>query len=379
MLAPKTDFIGLEGVAHLAAGGETPMLRRHLAAVARFAEDKGSGMAGRERFWGVRSRACAMLAGMLGLDPGDIALLGSASEGIGQVISSFRWHPGDNVVVGATEFPSGIFGLARLQSLGVELRIVEARGWHLREDDLCSACDQRTKLVYASHVSYLTGQRLDLDRLSAGVRSTGAALLLDATHSLGIVPVAGHLADFVVASGYKWLLATHMGVLAWNRRSRPVFTPLGVGWRSANAGEVPGTYALHDDAARVEAGNPNHLDVYILESALGYLHELRLERVAAHALHWGGVLREGLVQLGLPVITPESAAERAGNICLAHPSGEVVAAQAAEHKLLIWGGEGRVRLSVHCYVTSEDIARALELLPALLGDAGEVSAASETS
>jgi cysteine desulfurase / selenocysteine lyase len=365
MLAPKSDFIGLEGVAHLAAGGETPMLRRHLEAAARFAADKGGGMAGRERFWGVRERACARLGALLGLDPGDIALLGSASQGIGQVVSSFAWRPGDSVVVGETEFPSGVFGLARLRALGVEVRVVPARDWRLDVEELVAACDGSTRLVYASHVSYLTGQRLDLERLSAGVHRAGAALLLDATHSLGVMPVPGHLADFVVSSCYKWLLATHMGVLAWNRRARADFMPLGVGWRSGGAGESLSEYRLHADAARAEVGNPNHLDVYILESALDYLHALGPERVAAHALGWGGLLRERLARLGLPVITPEPEAERAGNVCVAHADGEAAAARAAERGVLLWGGEGRLRLSVHCYVTPEDIERALDVLPGL--------------
>jgi selenocysteine lyase/cysteine desulfurase len=366
MLAPKADFIDLEGVVHLAAGGETPLLRRHLDAMVRFATDKGGGMPGRERFWAVRERACRRLATLLGLDAGDIALVGSASEGIGQVISSFDWRPGDAVVVGATEFPSGLFGLSRLQALGVELRVVPARDWYLDVDELVAACDQRTRLVYASHVSYLTGQRLDLARLGAGVRQAGAALLVDATHSLGVMPVPGQHADFVVSSGYKWLLATHMGVLAWNRRLRPSFTPLGVGWRSGEAQEPAGAYRLHDDAARAEVGNPNHLDVYILDSALEYLESLGAERVAAHALHWGGVLREGLVGLGLPVITPAAEAERAGNICIVCQDGEALAARAARRGLLVWGGDGRLRLSVHCYVTPEDIACALAALPELL-------------
>jgi selenocysteine lyase/cysteine desulfurase len=303
---------------------------------------------------------------MLGLDAGDIALVGSASEGIGRVVSSFDWRPGDSVVVGATEFPSGVFGLARLRALGVDVRVVPARDWYLHVDDLIAACDARTRLVYASHVSYLTGQRLDLERLSAGVRATGAALLLDATHSLGVMPAPGHLADFVVSSCYKWLLATHMGIFAWNRRTQPDFAPLGVGWRSADAGQQPGTYTLHADAMRAEVGNPNYLDVYILESALAYLAAIGGERIAAYVLEQSGLLRDALVRLGLPMITPAAAAERAGNICFPHADSAAVVARAAEQGVLFWGGDGRVRLSVHCYTAPDDIARALAVLPGVL-------------
>ena len=39
-LLPKSAFIGLENMVHLAAGGETPMLKSHREAVDRFMADK---------------------------------------------------------------------------------------------------------------------------------------------------------------------------------------------------------------------------------------------------------------------------------------------------------------------------------------------------
>jgi cysteine desulfurase/selenocysteine lyase len=366
MLVPKGDFVGLEGVTHLAAGGETPLLRRHLDAAARFAADKALGLAGRERFEAVRSRVRQRLAAMLGMQPGDFALLGSSSQGIGQVITAIDWQPGDNVVVAKHEFHSGLYALARLRALGVELRVVEVPDHYLRIEDLIAACDSRTRLVYVSYVSFRTGQRVDLERLAAGVHAGGAALLLDATHALGVVQVAGEHCDFVVCSGYKWLLATHMGILGWNRRRQPLFTPLGVGWRSGVDADAVEIYRLHDDATRAEAGNPNHLDVYILEGALMYLEGVGIERIEEHVLRLGGRLRAQLVELGLPVTTPEPEAERAGNICFLHPEADRFAQLAAEQGILIWGGEGRVRISIHLYATEEDIQRLVDAVPVLL-------------
>ncbi len=45
-LGAKADFLGLEEVAHLAAGGETPPLRSQGAAMLRWVELKGRGPAG---------------------------------------------------------------------------------------------------------------------------------------------------------------------------------------------------------------------------------------------------------------------------------------------------------------------------------------------
>ncbi len=370
MLVSKSDFTGLDGVVHLVAGGETPLLKRHSAAFEQFAIDKALGLPGRERFEQVRGRVQIRLADMRGMQPGDFAFVGNSSEGIAQVLSAINWQPGDSVVVAENEFPSGPYALARLRTLGVELRLVAPHNNYVEVDDIIAACDASTRLVYASHVSYLTGQRLDVARLANGIHERGAALLLDATHALGVVPVPGELCDFVVCSGYKWLLATHIGILAWNRRRQAQFTPRGVGWRSGTHPAQPqDIYQLHPDATRAELGNPNHLDLYILESALNYLHEVGIERITTYVLKLGGELRKALIELNLPVTTPEPAAERAGNICFLHPRSERVSELGLSQGMQLWGGDGRVRLSVHLYVTPEDIGQLVAVLPWILTNA----------
>ena len=55
-LIPKAEFIGIENLAHLAAGGESPVLAGSAAAVNRFLLDKGTGMPGRVRMYDTASR-----------------------------------------------------------------------------------------------------------------------------------------------------------------------------------------------------------------------------------------------------------------------------------------------------------------------------------
>src|SRR3546814_11947234 len=80
-------------------------------------------------------------------EPGDVALIGNASDGIAKVASGFDWRAGDNVVAPELDYASGRFALASLKQLGVELRLVPARGWVLDEADLLAACDARTGLA----------------------------------------------------------------------------------------------------------------------------------------------------------------------------------------------------------------------------------------
>ena len=102
----KQAFVGIETVAHLAAGGEAPPLREHGAAARRFFSDKAGGMPGRARMYATAERVKSRLAGLLNGRVADVAFLGSASEGLFVAASGVDWRPGDNVVAALAEFPS---------------------------------------------------------------------------------------------------------------------------------------------------------------------------------------------------------------------------------------------------------------------------------
>jgi selenocysteine lyase/cysteine desulfurase len=366
-LIPKTAFIGIEHVAHLATGGEAPVLRANLAAATQFLLDKGDGMPGRERFFTTANRARAALAVRLGGRPEEIAFLSSASEGLHVAAEGIDWRPGDNVVVGQSEFPSVLLAWQRLRPRGVDVRAV-GREAVVTHDEIAAAVDQRTRAIAVSHVGYLTGARHDLGRLRSVADRVGARLVVDASHALGVVPVDGALCDVVVACCYKWLLAVHgVGVFYVNSRRWPDLAAPWVGWHSTHREDDwrrRTEYRMREDGSRFEAGNPPFLPVYVLDSALRTLAGLDPRAVEAHVLALGGILRAGLVKLGLPVLTPEAPEERAGNIVFATDRCMDVERALRAAGVLVWAGDGRVRLSVHAYNDEADVARAL----AALGD-----------
>lgn len=371
MLIPKDEFIGLEGVCHLATGGQPPLLRAHRRAYAAFEHDKAIGMAGYERHWEVGLRVKAQLAAMTGLEPGDFGLLGNASEGIVRAVSAIPWQAGDNAVSAELDYKSGRAALAMLGGAGVALRLVPPVGWETSEQAILAACDGRTRLVYVSHVNAHTGQRADLAALSAALRPRGIALLVDASHSIGAIPVPGRCCDFLVASTYKFLLSPHAGVFAWNRRAWPDFAPQAAGWHSTEA-EAPGRFAYAEGGQRAEIGNSNHLTVYLMEESLKVLAAVEATALERHILGLTGELRRGMTALGLELLTPEAEAARGPNVCFAHPAPRAVADLAAGDGILLWGEAGRLRASAHGFVSGEDVAQFLAWLPEGLSAAGKL-------
>jgi selenocysteine lyase/cysteine desulfurase len=314
----------------------------------------------------VCARARRGVAQMLGIGSDRVAFLAHASEGLNQAVSAVEWRSGDNAVFADLEYPSLVYPAARLRDRGVEARVVPSRGYRVAVDDIAAAVDGRTRLLLVSQVSYLTGQRLDLARCAEIARARGAWLAVDVTHALGVAPVDASVCDFLVSACYKWLLATHgVGIFAFDPTRVGELAPNVIGWHSiAHRGGIadPLAMPLRDDASRLEAGNPSLLGLFVLDAAVTALMPHRATTVLAHAHALGDALIDGLRQRGRTVITPEPRDERAGNICFLADQPERMSAALAARGVLVWGSEGRIRVSAHLYNDQADVDRFFEAL-----------------
>ena len=397
-LVPRSDFLGLEGVTHLAAGGEAPWLAAHTEALSLLARDQSGGMPGRANKDATVERARELAARLLGVDAADVALLSSTTEGVNVLALALDWRPGDTVVVEAIEFPSLVFPWTKLKEQGVEVRIVrpgDGSQWNYTLDDLAAAVDSRTRLLATSQVSYLTGRRHDLAQLREIADRAGALLLVDATHGAGVIPVEAGLADIVVSSCYKWLLGTQgialfyrdpqrLGALespivGWHSRAgpsephRPSHHPCGGGGPLDELSlERPDVWTAPTHAGRFEAANVSYLSAYLLERALAYLSRFPAAQLEAHSVRLTGLVLAGFARLGLEITTPQQPERRAGNATCVVPAGinsGALAARLAEEGVLVWGGDGRLRVSCHLYNDEADVERLLAVLPAALAAA----------
>ncbi|WP_129468856.1 aminotransferase class V-fold PLP-dependent enzyme [Mesorhizobium japonicum] len=364
-LIPKSEFIGLENVTHLAAGGETPVLISNVGAVTRFMVDKGVGMPGRDRMFATATRARERLARLLGATSQEIALLWNATAGLHAVALGIDWNPGDNVVVGASEFASL---LHIWQAAGIEVRRVGA-GPRATSEEIADAADEHTRAIVVSHVSYLTGARSDLAAVRGIADRCRARLVVDASHSLGVVPVDGSLCDVVVSCCYKWLLGTHgVGVFFVNSRRWPQLEPKAVGWNSIvhePDWRQRTTFHLKPTIEKFEGGNPSFISIYYLENALATLEEIGIRNIESHVLELGRALLDGVKGFGVDLLTPERAVSRAGSISIATTRSEQLETQLRERGVLTWGGDGRLRISVHAYNDMADVDRVLKEIKSL--------------
>ena len=299
---------------------------------------------------GAGDRCRDLIAPMLGAASTEIALMPAVSVGAAVALTSLR--AGDEVVTPADEFASILLpALAAAEQRGATVRRVDFAA-------LPESLNERTALVLSSHVRSNDGRVQDLAALGAAASRVGARVLLDATHSAGVLPVdaARHGIDYVVAAAYKHLLCPRGVAFLRVPVARFVdVAPIAGSWRSAHAPYDyyygPTLADLSPDAARFDvslAWHPWFGAAASLEFLTGIPADDRRD--------WCVGLADDLAgRLG---ITPT------GSSVIAVPLRDGAAARADLAAAGIAGsGRGnRLRLSFHLYNDTEDVTAAARVL-----------------
>ncbi len=367
MLIDKKLFPIPAGVSYLdtAAEGLPPLAIE--AALAAYWGAKRRGTPGRTRLFEEQKEVEAAAARLLQTDADNVVLLANSSEALNLLANSIEWKAGDEVLIGDLEFPSNVVVWLQLKRRGVKVIVIPAVDGVIELEDWTAHLSGRTRIVSVSQVSYKTGTKIPyLQELAARVHAAGALFCVDATQALGRVPVSVMGVDYLVASTYKWLLGTHgLGVVYLSPELRARFTPGTAGWYSAEKVFHPArfeTYTPKTSAGQLQAGMPNFPAIFALRPGLECLLGVGVERLDRELRPLVSALRNGLAEQGLAMLTPEEARFASGIVSFAWEQPEQLAARLAEQGVIVWGGDGRIRMAIHLYNDEEDVARCLGAL-----------------
>ena len=197
-------------VAYFNTANMSPLLR----AVREAGE---SGLARRARPWLVASadwfedveRLRSAYAAILGVEADGVALVPATSYGLAIAAQNLTATPDDQVVVLAQEYPSNYYTWRRFcRQTGAELVVIERERGDTWTDAVLGRLSERTRVLAVPNVHWTDGALLDLEAVVPAARGLGAAVVIDASQSLGAMPldVARLRPDYVVSVGYKWLL-----------------------------------------------------------------------------------------------------------------------------------------------------------------------------
>jgi selenocysteine lyase/cysteine desulfurase len=299
-----------------------------------------------------------------------IAIIGGASEGLGQVAAALATESAEVLLV-PTDFPSVTYPwLGARARLGSTIRWVEDEPQTDLSAELIKAIGGSTSVVCVSAVQYATGTAIDVRAVAERAREVGAKVIVDATQLAGAGPVSMRewSADALVCSGYKWLSA-HGGVAILAVSDDLIAaTPKIIGWKGADDpfDFDATTLALAHDARRFELSTMAYSSAVGLSSSIALLTDAGLPALAQHAGGLATELTERVRPLGwMPFRQPGTAGASSHIVSLRHGSLSAAAVQAAlasDHRVIVSSRGGGIRISLHGYNDGSDIEALVDAL-----------------
>src|SRR6266481_3846523 len=170
-----------------------------------------------------------LFADLINAAADDVAFAPAVSYGMAQAAHNIPIRRTQRVVTLSEQFPSNVYPWMDLaERTGAAFVSVPRPGDDDWTSALLSFIDGSTGIVAVPQCHWTDGGLIDLEAIAAACRRVGASLCVDATQSVGALPLDVKRVDpdFVAVASYKWLLGPYsLGFLyvapRW-QRGRPI-------------------------------------------------------------------------------------------------------------------------------------------------------------
>jgi selenocysteine lyase/cysteine desulfurase len=315
-------------------------------------------------------RARLAAARLINADPADIALIPSVSYGVATAAKILTIDRGTRVIVLENDHSSPVLEWqTRADAQGFAVETVR------RPDDgdwtsaVLAAIERSgappVSLASISSVHWSDGGLIDVEKVGAALRRRGASLLVDATHSVGVLTMDVRRLDpdFVIFPTYKWLLGPYGRAFLYIARRHQRGIPLeqtSSGRRDvraenevylADVGYVP-------DARRFDMGERDHfISMEMASIGMEMMAEWGASAIVQRLLMLTERIAAGLHDIGISV--PEARLRAPHVLSLGFKDGlpaGLVEGLASEG-VYVAARLGRMRVSPHVYNDEDDADR----------------------
>jgi len=313
-----------------------------------------------------------------------VALVPSVSYGVATAGKALRPPAGSRVLVLEDDHSSPVLEwVARSPAEGFAVETVRRPGDGDWTAALLEAIERPgappVAVTSVSSVHWSDGGLLAMEGVAEALRARGAALVVDATHAVGVVgtDVAVLDPDFLVFPTYKWVLGPYgRAFLYVAKRRQAEGSPLeqtSHGRRGVAAERVPYLRDLSyaPGARRFDMGERDHF-ISLEMAALGMemMAGWGAEAVAGRLRMLTDRMAAGLAEAcGGAVRVPEARVRAPHLLCLEFPGGmpEGLAGRLAAENVHVAPRLGRLRLSPHVYNDEADADRFVAAFRAAAG------------
>jgi kynureninase len=318
------------------------------------------------------------IAPMIGAGPGEVVVCDSTTINQFKAVSHCLAINNKRAVILSQNgnFPTDVHVIQAMVEAArgrLALRFIDT------EDEAVAAMDETIAVAALSHVDYRSGERWDMQRVTAAAHAKGVLTVWDLSHSAGAVPVdvQGSRTDMAIGCGYKYL-CTGPGGPAYIYARKDIADavwPALAGWMGhADVFGFDRDFVPHPGVKRFIAGTPavvaNELASPLLDiwpkigpPKLWARHKSLTDLLIA-------LLEQECAPLGIEVTSPRDHGRRGGNVSFRSPgAGSVVEALIDQGVVSSFRKPDAIRFGVSPLVIShQDIHEAVARLKRILAE-----------
>lgn len=318
----------------------------------------------------------AEFAKFVEVDVGQIALIPSASYGVAIAALNLPVDPGSNIVVVQEQYPSNIYAWRRkVETSSATIRMAQRSATTPLSKAVLDCIDQATSVVAIPHCHWTDGETIHLESVAVACRKHNAALVIDASQSLGVRPLDFHAIrpDFVLAVGYKWLLGAYgLGYLYSDAKWCSEGMPIEESWLTrAGSEDFSKLVDYVDDyrpgARRFDFGEfPQFISVPMSTAALQQLNAWGAATIVERLAACTQEIRMAAERNGLTILPRSRASQHMVGIPFSSQEQAIAANKRMQAEGIVASVRGQsIRISPHMHTTNKDLSRLCELLNAL--------------
>lgn len=305
------------------------------------------------------------LAQFVGATRDQIALTRNATESNNYIANGLELKAGDEVLMSDQEHPGGEEPWKlRAKRYGVVVKRFEIPKPPKNAAEILNrindAITPRTRIIFVSHITTVTGVVLPVKEIAALARSKGIVSAFDGAHVTGMMRLnLNDLGcDLYTSSPHKWLQAPK-GTGFLYLRDEAIMSRL---WN---------TIATHGwDEPQLKAERFQHIgssNVPILaglKAAIDFANWIGMDRIEKRHRQLAGLIHQEMIKRGAESWTSDDPALRCAIVTVNVPPAKMPDLEYwmwKQHKIRIRGGAPyKVRLSTPYYLQKNDIQRFLE-------------------
>lgn len=328
-----------------------------------------------ESWWALNGDIGDQIGQIIHAPPGCVSIHQNASLAASILLSGMDFSDTrrDTVVITDMIFPTIYYVLKRMLPAHMRLRVVRSEdGIHVPTERLLEAIDERVALVSVSHVLFRSGYIMPAAAIVEQAHRVGATVMLDAYHSVGIIPVdvTALGVDYLIGGVLKWMCGGPGGVFLYVRPDLiGGLEPRITGWF---AHKRPFDFEVddiewRDDAYRFLNGTFGVPSLYAIRPGIETIASVGVDAIRRKSMRQTALLFELAEAAGWRVRSPQAADERGGMVVLDVPHSYAVSqALIARNIIVDYRENAGIRVAPHFYNSDDEVRAAVAAIQDIL-------------